>query len=61
MAEEEVLKTTSVAGHPKPDEAVALMNAALAAARAEGVAVPPDLARKTFALTRKLARRRNAE
>jgi hypothetical protein len=61
MADEELPKTTSVAAHPKPDEVVALMNAAIAAARAEGVAVPPDLARKTFAVTRKLARLRNAE
>jgi hypothetical protein len=41
----------------------ALMNAAIATARAEGIAVPPDLARKTFAATRKLAalaRRRDA-
>ena len=35
-------------------------NAAIATARAEGIAVPPDLARKTFAVTRKLARWRDA-
>ena len=61
MAEEELPKTMPLAAYPKPDEVAALMNAAIAAARAEGVAVPPDLARKTFAVTRKLARRRNAE
>ena len=43
-----------------PDEVAALMNAAIATARAEGIAVPPDLARKTFAVTRKLARGRDA-
>jgi hypothetical protein len=60
MAKEESPKTTSVAAHPKLDEVVALMNAAIAAARTEGVAIPPDLARKTFAATRELARRRDA-
>jgi hypothetical protein len=42
----------------------ALMEAAIASARAEGIAVPPDLARKTFAAIRKLAalaRRRDPE
>jgi hypothetical protein len=61
MAEDEPVKTTSAAA---PGEVAALMEAAIAAARAEGIAVPPDLARKTFAATRKLAalaRRRNPE
>ncbi len=41
-------------------DVAALMNAAIATARAEGIAVPPDLARKTFAVTRKLAQGRDA-
>jgi hypothetical protein len=63
MAEDEPVETTSAATRPTPDEVAALMEAAIAAARAEGIAVPPDLARKTFAMTRKLAalaRRRDA-
>jgi hypothetical protein len=60
MAEEKPVETTSAAARPTPDEVAALMNAAIATARAEGIAVPPDLARKTFAVTRKLARGRNA-
>ena len=55
MAEDEPVETTSAAARPTPDEAAALMNAAIAAALAEGIAIPPDLARKTFAVTRKLA------
>ena len=55
MAEEEPAETTSAAARPMPGEVVALMEAAIATARAEGIAVPPDLARKTFALTPKLA------
>jgi hypothetical protein len=55
MAEDEPVKTTSAAARPTPGEVAALMEAAIAAARAEGIAVPPDLARKTFAVTRKLA------
>ena len=55
MAEDEPVETTSAAARPTPGEVAALMNAAIAAARAEGIAVPPDLARKTFAATRKLA------
>lgn len=58
MAENEPVETTP-ATRLTPDEVVALMNAAIATARAEGIAVPPDLARKTFAVTRKLARRRD--
>jgi hypothetical protein len=57
MAEDEPVETTSAAARPTPDEVVALMNAAIAVARAEGIAVPPDLERKTFAATRKLAMR----
>lgn len=60
MAEEKPVETTSAAARPTPDEVAALMNAAIATARAEGIAIPPDLARKTFAVTRKLARGRNA-
>jgi hypothetical protein len=59
MAEDKPVETTSAAARPTPDEVAALMNAAIATARAEGVAVPPDLARKTFAVTRKLARERD--
>jgi hypothetical protein len=52
---------TRPAARPTPDEVVALMNAAIATARAEGISVPPDLARKTFVLTRKLARARGRD
>jgi hypothetical protein len=55
MAEDEPVETTSAAAQPTPGDVAALMNAAIAAARAEGIAVPPNLARKTFAVTRKLA------
>jgi hypothetical protein len=55
MSEDELIETMSAAARPAPGEVAALMNAAIAAARAEGIAVPPDLARKTFAATRKLA------
>ncbi|MGD0103117.1 MAG: hypothetical protein ABSC06_03670 [Rhodopila sp.] len=55
MAEDEPLETTSAAERPTLGEVAALMEAAIAAAQAEGIAVPPDLARKTFAVTRKLA------
>jgi hypothetical protein len=63
MVEETPVETTSAAARLTPDEVAALMEAAIATARAEGLAVPPDLARKTFAATRKLAalaRRRDA-
>jgi hypothetical protein len=63
MAEDEPVETTSAAARLTPDDVAALMNAAIATARAEGIAVPPDLARRTFAVTRKLAmraRRRDA-
>jgi hypothetical protein len=60
MAEDKPVETTSATARPTPDEVAALMNAAIATARAEGIAVPPDLARKTFAVTRKLARGRDA-
>jgi hypothetical protein len=55
MADDEPVETTSAAARMTSDEVAALMNAAIAAAQAEGIAVPPDLARKTFAVTRKLA------
>jgi hypothetical protein len=55
MAEDEPVESTSGAARPTLDEVAALMNAAIAAARAEGIAIPPDLARKTFAATRKQA------
>jgi hypothetical protein len=60
MAEDKPVETTSAA-RPTPDEVLALMNAAIATARAEGIAVPPDLARKTFAMTRKLKRARERD
>ena len=63
MAEDEPVETTSAAARPTLGEVAALMEAAIAAAREEGIPVPPDLARKTFAVTRKLAalaRRRDA-
>jgi len=53
MSEDEPAETMTAA-RLTPDEVAALMNAAIATARAEGIAVPPDLARKTFAATRKL-------
>ncbi len=62
MAEDEPVVTKSRAAPSKSratpstlGEVAALMNAAIAAAHAEGIPVPPDLARKTFAVTRKLA------
>ncbi len=55
MVEHEPVETTSAAARPTPDEVVALMNAAIAVAREEGINVPPDLARRTFAMTRRLA------
>jgi hypothetical protein len=63
MAEEEPVETTTAAARPTPGEVAAQMNAAIATARAEGIAVSPDLASKTFAAPRKLAalaRRRGA-
>ena len=59
MAEEKPVETTSAAERPTPDEVAALMNAAIATALAEGIAVPPDLVCKTFAVTRKLLRGRD--
>jgi hypothetical protein len=56
MAEDEPVATKPAAARPTPDEVLALMNSAIETARAEGIAVPPDLARKTFAVTRTLAR-----
>ena len=60
MSEDELVETTSAAARLTPGDVAALMNAAIAAARAAGIAVPPDLARKTFAATRKLERGRDA-
>jgi hypothetical protein len=57
MSEDEPVETTPAA-RLTPDEVAALMEAAIAAARAEGIAVPPDLARKSFVVTRNLARSR---
>jgi hypothetical protein len=59
MSEDEPVETTPAA-RLTPEGVAALMNAAIATARAEGIAVPPDLARKTFAATRKLVRGRDA-
>ncbi len=56
MAEDEPVAPKSPAARPTPGEVAALMNKAIETARAEGIAVPPDLARKTFAVTRTLAR-----
>ncbi len=56
MAEDQPVARKSPAARPTPGEVAALMNKAIAAARAEGIAVPPDLVRKTFAVTRTLAR-----
>ncbi len=55
MSEDEPVETTSAAARLTLGDVAALMNAAIATARAAGIAVPPDLARKTFAVTRKLA------
>jgi hypothetical protein len=60
MSEDEPVETTPAA-RLTPDEVVALMNGAIATARAEGIAVPPDVARKTFAATRRLARARGRD
>jgi hypothetical protein len=57
MSEDEPVEATQAA-RLTPDDVLALMNAAIATARAEGIAVPPNLARKTFVATRKLARAR---
>jgi hypothetical protein len=50
----EPVETTSAAARPTFGEVAALMEATIAAERAEDIAVPPDLTHKTFALTRKL-------
>jgi hypothetical protein len=55
MAENELGETKSAAARPTLGEVTAMMNAVIETARTEGIAVPPDLARKTFAVTRKLA------
>jgi len=59
MAEDKPVEKTPTA-RLTPDDVLTLMNAAIATARAEGIAVPPDLARKTFVATRKLARVRSS-
>jgi len=56
MSEDKPGNTTSGAARPTPMEVVRLMNAALDAARDAGIAIPPDLERRTFAVTRKLER-----
>jgi hypothetical protein len=60
MSEDEPVETTPTT-RLTPDDVVALMNAAIASARADGIAVPADLARKTFAATRRLARARGRD
>jgi hypothetical protein len=60
MSEDEPVETKPAA-RLAPDEVVPLMEAAIATARAEGIAVPPDLARKTFAATRRLGRARGRD
>ncbi len=57
MTEDEPNETKAGAARTTPDEVAALMNVAIATALAESIAIPPDLARKTFAVTRKLAAR----
>jgi hypothetical protein len=54
MSEDKPRKTKSGAARPTPMDVVRLMNAALETARAEGIAIPPDLERRTFAVTRKI-------
>ncbi len=61
MAEDEPVATKPAAARPTPDEVLALMNSAIETARAEGIAVPPDLTRRTFVSTRKLARARRRD
>jgi hypothetical protein len=60
MSDDEPVETTP-ATRLTPDDVLELMNAAIATARAEGIAVPPDLARRTFAATRGLARTRDRD
>ncbi len=55
MTENEPVAPKSPAARPTPGEIAALMNKAITAARAECIAVPPDLGLKTFAVTRELA------
>ena len=56
MAEDEPIAAKPLRARPTLLEVVARMNAVIAAAREDGIAVPPDLARKTFVVSRKLAR-----
>ena len=56
MAEDEPIAAKPLRARPTLLEVVARMNAVIAAAREDGIPVPPDLARKTFVVSRKLAR-----
>ncbi len=56
MAEDEPVAAKSLPARPTVAEVAARMNAVIVAAREAGIPVPPDLARKTFAVSRKLAR-----
>ena len=56
MAEDEPIVAKPLPARPTLLEVVARMNAVIAAAREDGIPVPPDLARKTFVVSRKLAR-----
>jgi hypothetical protein len=60
MSEDEPVETTPTT-RLTHDVVLELMNAAIATAHAEGIAVPPDLARRTFAATRRLARARDRD
>jgi hypothetical protein len=56
MAEDEPVAAKSLPARPTLAEVAARMNAVIVAAREAGIPVPPDLARKTFVVSRKLAR-----
>ena len=56
MAEDEPIVAKPLPARPTLAEVAARMNAAIVAAREAGIPVPPDLARKTFVVSRKLAR-----
>ncbi len=56
MAEDEPVAPESPRARPTVAEVAAQMNAVIVAARKAGLPVPPDLARKTFVVSRKLAR-----
>jgi hypothetical protein len=55
LPEDEPVGKTAAPARPTPGKVAALMEVAIATALAEGIAVPPDLARRTLAVTRKLA------